>query len=368
MSLIVRTRADRYQGGTLTTPSEIDRTAAHFEFQALACAALGSPLYASLLTRAIEDLRAGGPTVAALDGHFDDAGRSALALRMLGGVHALVLTGQAPELAEFYPSAGGTADPGQEASRAWPAFRRVLEQQKDQVRAWLGHPPQTNEVGRGAALAGALCRLKAEADLPIRLVEIGASAGLNLRADRFRITGNGVSYGPGDSPVQLTGGWLGTPPPAANLNVISRVGGDLAPIDPVSPDGRLRLSAFVWADQVDRLTRLRGACDLAAQIPVDLRQESAAETIARISLEDRTWTVLWHSIMWQYLTEDQQIELKEAIATLGASATPRARFAHVYLELIKGTADTPVELVTWPGGKHRRLGNAPPHGVPVIWS
>ncbi|HEY3907443.1 MAG TPA: DUF2332 domain-containing protein [Streptosporangiaceae bacterium] len=356
------------QGGPLTTPSEIERTAAHFEFQALACAALGSQLYASLLTRAIEDLRSGGPTVAVLDGHFGDAGRSALALRMLGGVHALVLTGQAPELAEFYPSAGGSADPGPGASLVWPAFRRVLEQQKDQVRAWLGHPPQTNEVGRGAALAGALCKLKAEADLPIRLVEIGASAGLNLRADRFRITGAGVSYGPADSPVQLAGGWLGTPPPAANLDVISRVGGDLAPIDPVSQEGRLRLSAFVWADQVDRLTRLRGACDLATQMPVELRQESASQTIARTELEPGTWTVLWHSIMWQYLTEAQQIELNEAIATLGASATPRARFAHVYLELIKGTADTPVELVTWPGENHRRLGAAPPHGVPVIWA
>ena len=269
------------QGGPLTTPSEIGRTAAHFEFQALACAALGSQLYAGLLIRAIEDLRSGGPTVAVLDGHFDDSGRSALALRMLGGVHALVLTGQAPELAEFYPSAGGSADPGPGASLAWPAFRRVLEQQKDQVRGWLGHPPQTNEVGRGAALAGALCQLKAEADLPVRLVEIGASAGLNLRADRFRITGAGVSYGPADSPVQLAGGWQGTPPPAASLNVVSRVGGDLAPIDPVSPEGRLRLSAFVWADQVDRLTRLRGACDLATQIPVDLRQEPASETIAR---------------------------------------------------------------------------------------
>ena len=356
------------QGGPLTTQSPTERTAAHLEFQALACAALGSQLYADLLTRAVEDLRSGGPVATVLDGHLTDPGSGALALRMLGGVHALVLTGQAPELAGFYPSAGGTADPGPAASRVWPAFRRVLEGQKDQVRAWLSHPPQTNEVGRGAALAGAFGQLQAEADLPVRLVEIGASAGLNLRADKFRITGDGASYGPEDSPVQLTGGWRGTSPPAANPSVVSRIGGDLAPIDPVSPEGRLRLSAFVWADQVDRLTRLRGACDLATQIPVELRQESAAETIARTSLEPGTWTVLWHSIMWQYLTIAQQLELNEAIATLGASATPQARFAHVYLELIKGTADTPVELVTWPGEKHRRLGFAPPHGVPVTWN
>jgi len=351
----------------VTTAASIERTAAHLEFQALACAALGSRLYADLLNRAVEDLRAGGPTAAVLDGHFEDPGRSALALRMLGGVHALVLSGQAPELAGFYPSAGGTADPGEGARRAWPVFRRVLDEQGDQVRAWLGHPPQTNEVGRGAALAGALCHLVAEAGLPIRLVEIGASAGLNLRADKFQITGDGVSYGPDDSPVRLTDGWRGNPPPTATLDVISRTGGDLAPVDPVSPDGRLRLSAFVWADQVERLTRLRGACDLAAQVPVELRPESAAETIAATSLKPGTWTVLWHSIMWQYLTIAQQIELNEAIAHLGASATPEARFAHVYLELISGTADTPVELVTRPGEIKRQLGTAPPHGIPVTW-
>lgn len=373
MSRIVRTR-----GGPLTTQapqqqpdparSPTERTAAHLEFQALACAALGSQLYADLLTRAVDDLKAGGPVAAVLDGHLEDPGKGALALRMLGGVHALVLTGQAQELAGFYPSAGGAEDPGPGASRAWPAFRRVLEEHADQVRAWLGHPPQTNEVGRGAALVGALCHLAAEADLPIRLVEIGTSAGLNLRADQFRITGDGVAYGPADSPVQLSNAWLGQPPPAATLRVVSRVGGDLAPIDPVRPDGRLRLSAFVWADQAERFIRLRGACDLAAQVPAEVRQESAAETLARTSLEEGTWTVLWHSIMWQYLSIAQQVELNEAIATLGASATPRARFAHVCLELVSGTADTPIELVTWPGGIRRRLGAAPPHGVPVTWA
>ena len=346
----------------------VQRTARLFGIQALACETLGSALYAGLLRHAAADLLAGGPTEAVLDGHFADLGRSALALRMLGGVHALVLTGRAAELASFYQSAGGTADPGPGADAAWPAMRRVLADYIDDVRAWLDRPPQTNEVGRGAALVGALCHIVADLDYPVRLVEIGASAGLNLRADHFRVSGAGAAYGSVSSPVQLTDAWLGQAPPARPVQVVSRTGGDLMPIDPVSADGRLRLAAYVWPDQVARLSRLRGALDLAAEVPAELRREPASATISAISLQSGTWTVLWHSIMYQYLDQAESAAIAARVAELGSAATDSARFAHVSLELVKGTPDTPVEVVTWPGGKRRRLGTAPPHGLPVTWA
>jgi hypothetical protein len=332
------------------------------------CDTLSSPLYAGLLRHAAEDLLAGGPAAAVLDGHLADPGRSALALRMLGGVHALVLTGRAPELAEFYPTAGGSSDAGPEAALAWPAMRRALGEHTKEIRSWLERPPQTNEVGRGAALAGALCYLVAESARPVRLVEIGASAGLNLRADRFWISGAGVSYGDESSPVRMSGGWLGQPPPVRPVDVVSRTGGDLTPVDPLSEEGRLRLRAYVWADQVARMERLRGALDLAAQIPADLRAEPASATVAGISLVPGSWTVLWHSIMRQYLDAEQSRELADAVAAVGATATESARFAHVTLELVKGTPQTPVEVTTWPGGTRRLLGTAPPHGLPVTWT
>ena len=96
--------------------TQVERTAQRFEFQAVICQALGSSLYAGLLNHAAGDLRAGGPTAGVLDGHLDGPGRGALEFRLLGGVHALVLTGRAPELGSFYPSAGGRADPGSGAA------------------------------------------------------------------------------------------------------------------------------------------------------------------------------------------------------------------------------------------------------------
>jgi hypothetical protein len=347
--------------------SPTERTAGLLDRQAEACHELGSPLYAGLLRHAAQDLLAGGPTAAVLDGHLTDPGRSALALRMLGGVHALALTGRAGELAAFYPSAGGTADAGPGAEHAWPAMRQVLADQVDWVRAWLKRPPQTNEVGRGAALVGALCHLVAEADLPVRLVEIGTSAGLNLRADQFWISGPGVAYGDESSPVRMAGGWRGEVPPVRRIEVAARTGGDLDPVDPLSEIGELRLTAYVWPDQVERLRRLRGAIELAERIPAELRQEPASATVAGVSLEPGCWTVLWHSIMRQYLDAEQIAAIEAGVAALAAAATGTARFAHVSFEMTKGTADTPVELVTWPGGARRSLGTAPPHGIPVTW-
>jgi len=345
----------------------IERTARVFEFQAVGCDLLGSPLYAGLLRQARADLLAGGPTADVLDGHLADPGRSALALRMLGGAHALALTGRAPELATFYPSAGGTADPGAGGSYAWPALRRVLAEQGESVRSWLHHPPQTNEVGRGAVLVGMLCHLVAEADLPVRLVEVGASVGLNLRADRFWISAASAAYGDRSSPVQMPGGWRGEPPPVHPVEVAWRTGGDVSPVDPGTADGRTRLTAYIWPDQTERLARLRGALDLAAAIPVDLRAEPASRTIARTRLEPGSWTVVWHSIMRQYLAADEAAALAEGVAALGAAATARARFAYLTFELVRG-GDPPAEMVTWPGAIRRRLGTAPAHGVPVTWT
>jgi hypothetical protein len=345
------------------------RTARRLRRQGSACRQLGSPLYAGLLEHAADDLLAGGPTAEVLDGHLDDPWRSALALRMLGGVHALVLTGQAPELAVFYRSADGTADPGPGSADAWAALRRVLAGQRDEVRSWLGRPPQTNEVGRAAALLGGLRYIVAQAALPVRLVEVGASAGLNLRADHFHIPGEAGRFGDPSSPVVLTGGWQGQPPPAAEIEVIERTGGDHAPIDPVTPAGRLTLAAYLWPDQPDRLARLRGALTVAAAVPADLRRETAAQTLHRIALADGSWTVLWHSIVWQYFDEAQRAAVADGIAALGAAATPAARFGYLFLEPDRPTANGEclVSLTTWPGDDQRILGTAPPHGLPVSW-
>jgi hypothetical protein len=337
--------------------------------QAEACGVLGSPLYEYLLQRVADDVEAGGPAYDVLRGHEDDPGPSALALRLMGGVHRLVLERQAPALALTYPSVGGTGD----REGAWIALREVFAAHRDELRRSLDRAPQTNEVGRSAALIGGLLHLAADDDRPLRLVEIGASAGLNLRADLFRVElADGRSVGPATSPVVLRDPWRGSVPPLhPRLEVVERLGCDVAPLDPTTTEGRLRLTSYVWPDQPERLDRLRGALQLAAEVPATVEAVGAADFLDRLALQDGTTTAVWHSVMWQYLDPADRARAEERLAELGALASDRAGFARLLLEPRRrtpgGEHEFLVVLQSWPGGDERLLGSAVPHGLPTTW-
>lgn len=338
--------------------------------QSRACAGLGSPMYADLLARVADDLEAGGPSATVLRGYEDVPGPSALGLRLAGSVHRLVLERRAGALAAYYPSVGGTWEP--EGGSA--AFLTLLDERPEAVREWLDRPPQTNEVGRSAALlAGLLALTDALGDVPVRLLEIGSSAGLNLLADRFRYrTDDGRTAGPDDSPVLLDGAWVGDVPLHAPWpRVVERLGSDVMPIDVATTEGRLALTAYVWPDQVARHERLRGALALAADTPLDVRRAGAAQAVDDLVLRDGCLTVLWHSVMWQYLDRAEQDRVRARIEELGAAASPEAPFAHLLLEPTRRTADSQHEfllvLETWPSGTRQVLASAGGHGIPTRW-
>jgi hypothetical protein len=138
------------------------------EVQARACAEAGSALYARILRAVVEDVRAGGPCAVVLRPHVRDPYGSALALRLLGAVHRLVLEGRAPGLAANYPSAGGRPDHGDPAA----AFLAVVAEQREEIAQLLHDGVQTNEVGRSAVLVGGYALVARRAGLPLRVLEV----------------------------------------------------------------------------------------------------------------------------------------------------------------------------------------------------
>ena len=271
-------------------------------FQATACAQSSSPLYGRVLDAVVADLRAGGVTAELLTGRGDDPFGSALALRFLGAVHRIVLEGRAPELAAFYPSVGGVSegDPG-------PAFLRTVEHHRDEVSRRIDDGVQTNEVGRSAVLVGGYAEVARRTGLPLRVLEVGASAGLNLRWDHFAYdTGRVRGRRPGQ-PGALRAGVGGrarrTCP--ATFEVVERAGCDRNPLDATTAEGRLTLMSYVWPDQLERFARLDAAIEVARRVPADRRAGRRGRAGSPPSWRTRhpgVATVVVHSIVLQYLS------------------------------------------------------------------
>jgi hypothetical protein len=323
------------------------------------CERIGSPLYAGLLERAAADFEASGPTATVLRGHEDDDADSMLALRLLGAVNRLVLRGEEPDLAALY----GSAERDPEAT--WAAFRAVLERDAELLSRLVERPVQTNEVGRCAALLPGFFAIAAEMGLPLRLLEVGASAGLNLCWDRYRYSAEGFEWGPADSPLTLEFELRGPAPSDPGVEVAARRGCDAAPVDPTSPAGRETLLAYVWPDQTERVERLRAALGLAAAVPVDLDREGAAAWIDRMLAAPATGqaTVVCHSIVLQYLSEAERAAFEARLGEAAGRAGAEAPLAWLRMEPAGELAE--VRLTTWPGGEDRLVARAGYHGTPV---
>src|SRR5262245_5205050 len=329
--------------------------------QARTCRTAGSPFYGQLLDSAAADVERGGPCWRAVSGEMPR--RTALPLRFMGGVHRLVLAGEAPDLARFYPSASADPDPGD----PWPAFSAAVAEHEHELRALVKQPNQTNEVRRSAALACGFLLVARETGLPLRLLELGASAGLNLRWDRYAYRAGGESWGNPASPVVLDEFSGPCPVFDVHAEVVERRGCDVIPIDAASPDAALTLRSLVWADQVDRLRLLEAALSVAAGEPVELARESASSWLPREtgSLAPGAATVVFHSYVEQFFGTVAARRIGAAIDSAGSRATPDAPFA--YMKLEPEGKRLVLRLRLWPGGEERVVASCTHHGADVQW-
>lgn len=313
-----------------------------------------SPLSARLMRGAAAD-----PLTEELFRGIDLPPGSVPSLRLLAALHLLVLSGRAPGLAVFYPNAGGHAPP----DGVWPVAREVLGTHADWVRERLHLTVQTNEPGRSCVLMAGLLWLADRFGRPVRLLEIGASAGLNLHPERYGYRVRGEWLGDPHSPVRFDEPWSGSAPfdvaaAAARLEIAERVGCDLAPLDPADRDDRLTLLSYIWPDELDRLRRLEAALDLAG---TSVEAGDAATWLAEQPPAEAL-TVVWHSVMRQYLT-------RERWAAVEAARPPSADV--VWLGMEPGTDHVRGMRLT------ARLGGVPDpvllatcgdHGPPVEWT
>ncbi len=323
-----------------------DNNRGAFRIQEYYCRMMGAPIYAAIGAALAEGLTNDSRTGARVLDWPGEPTRDAVPLRLIGGLHALVMIGADAELGRVF--AGEIHEPA--AIEA--VLQRVLIRYDAQLLPWLDGPPQTNEPGRSGALIVGLLEVARRHGPRIEILEIGSSAGLNLLIDRYRFDLGGATLGPANSLVTIAPEWRGPRPELPPIEIVSTRGCDVAPLDATDPAVAARLSAYVWPEKPERLTRLRSAVTMLREQGVRLDQADAADWIeARLAEPQPTGVtrVLMHSVVWQYLPEPVAERIRAAMQAAGERATPERPLAWVAMEPDRAAAEQVVAVRSWPG-------------------
>jgi hypothetical protein len=303
----------------------------------------GSKLYAALSRSLADD-----PVVAAIVGDHQPLWEAPL--RLFGGVHYLELSGIV-----LYP---------------WPKLRGVLEANRDWLARFVAEQPiQTNEVQRCWGLLPGF--LTVADGRPFDLVELGPSAGLNLFWDRYRYRYGEHRWGDADAPLELTGEAVGGPLPdllRTQVEVRRRTGIDRSPVDATTEHGARLLEAFVWADQTERLERVRRAVEIVRNDPPRLMQGDFVEVLPPLLAERDldVLTLVYDSASTIYLADADRAQLEETMEKEGR----RGSLAWVSFEFTRdqgiGYEGFALDVRAWPGDA-KRLAQLDGHANRMEW-
>ena len=184
--------------------------------------------------------------------------------------------------------------------------------------------------------------------------------------DRFGLEVNGTRFGPTDPVLTLRPEWEGPLPAPSAPKVTERRGVDLNPIDPTSPEGHLRLLAYLWADQPERIERTKAAISVSeGQLS---KGDAAAWLDGRLAApRPGTLHMVYHTIAFQYFPKASQDHIRKAMEAAGAKATPDAPLAWLSMETDGTPPGAGLTLRLWPEGRTVNLGRVDFHGRWVRW-
>lgn len=316
-----------------------------FRIQAFYCARMDAPIYARLCEVIADRLQRDSEVARRVLDWSGEPTRDALPLRLIGGLHALVLDRADDALAAVF--AGMVVAPDAIAA----ALAATFDHHAARLLPYLDGPPQTNEPGRAAALMVGLIALARRFGPRVETLEIGASAGLNLLIDRYRFDLGGTFVGPAEAPLTLRPEWRGNPPEPLALDIVATRGCDVAPLDARDAAQARRLESYVWPEAPERLERLRAAVAMVRENGVALDRADAADWVeARLAEPQAAGVtrVLLHSVVWQYLPVESADRVRAAMAAAGARATPERPLAWVMMEPDRASARQLVRVRSWP--------------------
>lgn len=308
--------------------------------------------------------------------------------------YLLRTTAHGHPLAEYLPGLGGSGGIGSDLAAAFVDLAQTRRDELAQLCATRS--TQTNEANRAALLRPGFGRVaELWPDRPLHLVELGASAGLLLRADRYACRylgsdGRTATYGPAGLPPTLTmtcevRGTVWPEPAAADPAVAARTGIDLAPIDAADSRATDWLRACVWPEQTDRLARLDAALAEVGRDHLRLVAGDMVESLPRVlaTVSDDALPCVFASNAVTYLGRSDRRRLVAVLAEIGAgrdlavllneASEAGAELFQDHRPAAAGPAGVLsvglLTLVTWRGGRIGVdvLARTGPHGQWLEW-
>lgn len=329
--------------------------------QALVVRDMGSRFVAAVLAAGERQL-VRAPRIAALIADWPrDVAADALAMRFNAALHALARAGRDAALADLYCRLDGDFD---------GVIGTAMQRADAWIADWMRTPPQTNEVGRTAAIMAALMTLRRRFDMPCELRELGASAGLNLNLDRYAYDLGGQTAGDPASPVRVAPAWHGAAPDIRPIAIASARGVDLSPLDVRDAAACERLMAFVWADEPDRADRLAHALDIARARPPVVDTGDITTWLPAMLAAPQAGGVcrtIVHSMALQYLDAGNRMAVEQAFVHAGARADADRPLARIGFEWTEARDAVQLCLTTWPDGVTRHLATCHAYGAWIDW-
>ena len=347
-----------------------------------------APLYAryfEVLAKWLEAEDAGyDPLVQWLLTIAEDVQPIKVTLLLIAGLHKEVLAGRLPELALYFPTAGG------ERPFDGPDFEAALREAILARRALLTPfiqetQVQTNETGRGLCWLLPLALTGWE---QVHLLDLGASAGLNLLADQrhFQLLDSDtglplLELGRGQFP-QFQSQASGAPPDLPQHikplpHILSRTGGDLNPFSLDEEENALMLMSFVWGEHTGRMDRLREgirARQFLEQPPVLLSLDlpEGLDAFLRDHFNKLTDPVVIYNTVMTFYLSDRGESMRERIGQWAAGQSAPV----LWLQWEPDPTNEPPRpylmawtVDRWHQGEHlqQRIGWAHPHGTEVYF-
>lgn len=280
-----------------------------------------APVARAMLNRLLDDIEQAGPVARMIAGH-PDLGEPLFCVRLLGGVSYLHETGRAPELSAQLDRLRPPVT-AQDLDRTWELFREALFLHRETMAEAISRPVQQHHPSRAGVLLRGLAMLGASR---VRLLELGACAGLNLLLDRYRWVGDGWEWGTPDSAVRLTA----QGPAPGEIEIVDRAGCDLMPRDPADADDVAIVRSYLPYEQEAERREFDAAVAVAAASGLRIDRSDAISWLERrLSMpSDRSvTTVVWHSLFSGYLDPRQRDEIEELVNT-AARRMPLARISY----------------------------------------